>query len=1654
MTGTTNERFSGWRHSISSPGGFTSRAGRAREELPPTAQFLLDKKAIAWSSGETQQLKSIAKIADGENYYTSLLTFARNLKAEREPAKAGEVLAALAGEQKLPEAIRKQVDAEYRALAGGGSFGLRVETLAGQFIQQATDARVIAPMLGASLLGQAVGTWTLGRLAATPGSTWLTRGFGARFVAGGAAYAAEFPVFAGLNRALAPSSGGNFGDGLLRSALTLGSLKVFGSFGRFAGSRGARIPGALGTAVVDVSAQSSAFLGLMAAHKLEERFGLRPPSDAASAATDAVASLVGLGVGAHLGRRLLGSPFLALQNELALRSQAKPNAPSSGLDWNPGYGLPANGPRTGETLGAGPGKNLAAPMLMSILDKDGANGGGAKTVVPVPGTVDRELAGLHSQISGYLDAIPPSLPEHGRLKKEMEALWLDLLKEGGEAAFRDRSAAIEKEIESVLIDLQRASAGSLEETLRRMSPEIPDESLRLRIDSFPRAARESVELWEAHGRFRETLELFVESAKALMTAEWNRGSEAPPPEELPFSLGQPLANLYFLNLFRKPISVAVLKDYLAEGAAFYRDFPPRPDEYLALQPEGRVTPHNFLLGSDPTADQFLETIASNLRGFRRLFGPDAGSIFHGDAFLSGELRTAAGAPSGFFLVADKGQNEYFNGLRLALFRGNPRHKKTDDYLAKVGLHFGGDDSLKIVNIQGAVPNLFGRNEDLRELGELLGQAAPLDTLIAAAILLAKNAGFARVDGIKDGAQIARADDTRNEAAGGFYDLFFRKFGFRAPGPREDYWILSLENFQIHRKRTRSAAGGGDAALDPLEAQLPRGMGSYFFEILQRRTRDADGRRQRPKDWDLQQPARGSGAVRAFWRSVAPALSNLTWQASRLGYTSELKVHAAQPFRLRSTAPDRHALPAYFSQAAANAESLPSALSPPFLAMFRRIQGQGAAGRVSVERAARLVSQVLEEDWIREMQRFKARTLRYPLDVLFEGMNSEGQPGLAWVQRWLATASGRKSVVEVELSAADYSRYCDAHQANQRKIEFFSAILELMALDMGLSQNIFHDKRPDGSRILRIPSEDFLFEGPAAMSGKNAVGWAAVPDLVTEAEAHDLMKSDLRPMVLATHEMELHDNSGVHPLVGLFHDHYHRFKLSRFSRETRAELVALHEIFTELSGPFPHFEAFRGLLLDGDLGGHSHHRSLFSHIKEAGPTEAEKEAIHEKLIARFSGSVEGGKIIETFEEVVLGRPPSDPKGKRWFLTAAASAAMILGMENSALASDGAVAPTIPGFSYGPLVAGAAVFAAVLYAAYRWKKAPPSLSEGEEAPDLSWTKPVNAPETESDPKSRDEKLKNLVPPLGPTLIFFGLAAALTLSADHSTLFEAARVNLPPGEPHHPPAPAVAWIGGFSLWTLLREILKEPVDNLLTFLRLKKKPPPPPSPLPPPDSSPPRSANRLEEDPANVRYSWPPQAGNANAAPPPPKPKLRPPEWIKRVRFQVERILNDKNLVPGEKEPDVRDSLASLKLETLTSVEAVEVAHLMWDMSFDLRLGEEAREWMMDDYLKFVNKDLIFPVDSPQVYREAFRLRRIFSNANLSMQKRTYAIVAYVELAARMDGKNALGHKELTSGELNLEDFLAEREWPRKSMDKFFVKSGLNYVRNRLGKEDAEE
>ncbi|MCE9625620.1 MAG: hypothetical protein K8R69_09260 [Deltaproteobacteria bacterium] len=279
----------------------------------PAAERRFHLEIRGLGEAETRELKSFSRETDPDLFSEELLNFGIRLEEKDKTQAAAEVYAWLSGFSESGASLQAKAARSLEALQGRGAFGPRAELLLRQFAGQATDYRMIAPMMLGSLAYGLGRNWALGRLLGATESSWWVRPASGVF-----GFGLETTAFTVSARWLGGGSG-PWGKDLLRAGLSLGAFKLFGRLGLEASRFSEGIPGTRSLASLLPGAAS--FAGLLASQRLEEKFGWRPRVDDATWILDGLTATVSLGIGARLGRGLLGQRTAAFDAELNLRAE-------------------------------------------------------------------------------------------------------------------------------------------------------------------------------------------------------------------------------------------------------------------------------------------------------------------------------------------------------------------------------------------------------------------------------------------------------------------------------------------------------------------------------------------------------------------------------------------------------------------------------------------------------------------------------------------------------------------------------------------------------------------------------------------------------------------------------------------------------------------------------------------------------------------------------------------------------------------------------------------------------------------------------------------------------------------------------------------------------------------------------------------------------------------------------------------------------------------------------------------------------------------------------------------------------------------------------------------------------------------------------------
>ncbi|HKY62261.1 MAG TPA: hypothetical protein VJR29_02490 [bacterium] len=306
----------------------------AESAAPAAAEVTWLKKLAEFfdSPSEKRNLLALVLERDPELLGQGLLSFAAR-QTERAPLATFEIYRRIADTPEFyGEALAKIAHRRAEALAGRGTFGERSELFLNRFVQQALDPVTLASMVVAGGAFQGLRLASLSRLLAADAGA-LTRGWGARGISFGLAFAAEAPAFTaaqhGINTLVGRQAGAvSLGQELASGYLMLGGL-------RLSASAGAALWRQLGPANVAANGfqrnlfqQGAQFAGITAAHWAEERLGHGPGRNGEALLADSLATLLLFNAA---GRLLHGLGGDRLTKKLELRTRALEMAPPSRL---------------------------------------------------------------------------------------------------------------------------------------------------------------------------------------------------------------------------------------------------------------------------------------------------------------------------------------------------------------------------------------------------------------------------------------------------------------------------------------------------------------------------------------------------------------------------------------------------------------------------------------------------------------------------------------------------------------------------------------------------------------------------------------------------------------------------------------------------------------------------------------------------------------------------------------------------------------------------------------------------------------------------------------------------------------------------------------------------------------------------------------------------------------------------------------------------------------------------------------------------------------------------------------------------------------------------------------------------------------------------
>ncbi|MCC7344191.1 MAG: hypothetical protein IT573_04575 [Deltaproteobacteria bacterium] len=288
------------------------------------------------------ELDALRRESDAGLRAEGLLSLGQRQEGAGRADLAAEIYATVAGTDRGGP-LQRRAEERLAVLQGRGPLGARVELLGRHFAQQASDPALLAGMAAGGAVFQSLRLATLSRLATSPTTSLLTRGLGARALSWGVGFAFEVPAFTLATRGFHALLGRELdwsrealGLEFLSAGITLFLLKSSGAGASAFTRRLARSEGSA-SALTRFSAvalpQAAAFTGLLGAHALETRLGLRPGGDAANAVVESLATLLQFHVGGRLIHRATGGSYERRLQAIGRRIEASrllaPRPPST-----------------------------------------------------------------------------------------------------------------------------------------------------------------------------------------------------------------------------------------------------------------------------------------------------------------------------------------------------------------------------------------------------------------------------------------------------------------------------------------------------------------------------------------------------------------------------------------------------------------------------------------------------------------------------------------------------------------------------------------------------------------------------------------------------------------------------------------------------------------------------------------------------------------------------------------------------------------------------------------------------------------------------------------------------------------------------------------------------------------------------------------------------------------------------------------------------------------------------------------------------------------------------------------------------------------------------------------------------------------------------
>ncbi|MCE9624841.1 MAG: class I SAM-dependent methyltransferase [Deltaproteobacteria bacterium] len=172
-----------------------------------------------------------------------------------------------------------------------------------------------------------------------------------------------------------------------------------------------------------------------------------------------------------------------------------------------------------------------------------------------------------------------------------------------------------------------------------------------------------------------------------------------------------------------------------------------------------------------------------------------------------------------------------------------------------------------------------------------------------------------------------------------------------------------------------------------------------------------------------------------------------------------------------------------------------------------------------------------------------------------------------------------------------------------------------------------------------------------------------------------------------------------------------------------------------------------------------------------------------------------------------------------------------------------------------------------------------------------------------------------------------------------------------------------------------------------------------------------------------------------------------WVKKRRKELETLLNNPRIPREEKASAVDHYFKQFTHLKFPDAERIEASGLLWDLCWNPRIDSEYRAGLYRAYRILLAEPRLFPPDSPRTYREALRLRSVYSDAKYDLAKRIKAADAYGALVNSLSLDTKVGFGEARMARQALKQLLRTKGLEPGTRDYFEVNSPLVEIERKF-------